>query len=97
MTQGESFNTAQPCPPSTAPDTIRNWSEEEKQLLKSTKRGERLLNVERKQSQEWKDKYAALTDSDREEYTYEQFRWAMEAVHSRAFKGDFSGQDPLKV
>ena len=37
-----------------------------------------------------------MSNTDREEYTYEQFKWAMEAVNSRAFKGDFSGQDPLK-
>mmetsp|Transcript_8332 Transcript_8332/g.12545 ORF Transcript_8332/g.12545 Transcript_8332/m.12545 type:complete len:490 (+) Transcript_8332:18-1487(+) len=95
LTQGNDFTTSQPCPPSTAPDALRNWSTEEKELLSATKRGQRLLNVEEKQCQEWKNKYAALLSSSTL-YTYEQFKWAMEAVHSRAFKGNFSGRDPLK-
>ena len=40
-----------------------------------------------------------LSDSSSSEsfsFTFEQFQWAMEAVHSRAFKGNFSGSDPLK-
>ena len=100
LMRGSDFNTALPCPPSTAPDALRNWSETEKERLKSTKRGERLLRVEQKQYQEWKDKYNALlkssSSSETEIFSYEQFTWAMEAVNSRAFKGDFRGQDPLK-
>lgn len=42
------------------------------------------------------DKYAALSDADQNEFSYQQFRWAMEAVNSRAFKGNFSGQAPIK-
>jgi len=96
LTRGQDFNNAKPCPPSTAPDSIRNWSEEEKQMLTSTQRGQRLLRAEQKQSQEWKDKYLALSSIDREQFSYEQFKWAMEAVNSRAFKGNFTGQEPLK-
>lgn len=96
LTRGQDFSKCQPCPQSTAPDTIRNWSDNEKEMLTSTQRGERLLRAEQKQTQEWIDKYAALSNSDRDEFSYPQFRWAMEAVHSRAFKGNFTGQDPLK-
>lgn len=96
LTQGVDFNSATPCPPSTAPDALRNWSDDEKAMLASTQRGERLLRVGEKQDKEWKDKYNSLSISDRNEFTFEQFQWAMEAVNSRAFKGDFSGQDTLK-
>ena len=40
----------------------------------------------RKQEQAWKSKYEALEGSS---MAWEQFEWAMEAVHSRAFCGDF--------
>lgn len=97
LTRGEDFDTKQPCPESTAPDALRNWSNEQKEALSSSKRGQRLLNVEKKQSKEWNAKYNALKNTSRTDgFTYEQFVWSMEAVHSRAFKGDFSGQDPLK-
>ena len=50
----------------------------------------------KKQQQEWSEKYNALPPSDRANFSEEQFIWAMEAVNSRAFKGDFGGEDALK-
>ena len=43
------------------------------------------------QLRSWSDKYAALPVEDRNGMTKEQFLWAMEAVNSRAFKGNFGG------
>lgn len=48
------------------------------------KNGERLLNIERKQMEKWQEKYNKLGKSNA---SSEEFYWAMEAVHSRAFKG----------
>ena len=96
LTQGQDFNTASPCPPSTAPNCLRNWTPEQIDLLKQSKRGERLARIQENQKNEWLEKYNALPPSDRNNFTKEQFFWAMEAVNSRAFKGDFGGEDALK-
>ncbi len=95
LARGEDFNSI-PCPPSTAPDCIRNWTPEQLEVLKQTKRGQRLCRIHEKQFEEWSEKYNALPPSDRANFTKEQFFWAMEAVNSRAFKGDFGGEDALK-
>jgi len=96
LTRGQDFNTAFPCPPSTAPDCIRNWTPAQIELLKESKRGERLVRIHEQQAGEWLEKYDALPPSDRNTFTKEQFFWAMEAVNSRAFKGDFGGENVLK-
>jgi len=96
LTRGQDFNAVKPCPPSTASDALRNWPDDEKEILTESKRGIRLLRIEEKQNKEWVEKYNALSSEDRGEFSFEQFQWAMEAVHSRAFKGDFTGQDPTK-
>jgi len=58
--------------------------------LLQTKRGKRLLDINEEQQQEWTDKWKALAnEKNNKMYTYEQFQWAMEAVHSRAFKGEY--------
>lgn len=95
LARGEDFN-ASPCPPSTAPDCIRNWTSEQLGVLKQSKRGKRLVRIQEKQANEWLEKYNALPPSDRGSFTKEKFFWAMEAVNSRAFKGDFGGEDALK-
>jgi len=93
LTRGQDFASAFPTPPSTAPHCIRNWTDSQKKRLLASTRGERLLRIQEKQSQEWMEKYAALSPEDRNMFTREQFFWAMEAVYSRAFKGDFGGLD----
>jgi hypothetical protein len=95
LARGEDFNES-PCPPSTAPDCIRNWTPDQLEVLKQSKRGKRLVRIQEKQAKEWMDKYDALPPSDRNRFTKDQFTWAMEAVNSRAFKGDFGGEDALK-
>jgi len=82
-----------PCPPSTAPDCIRNWTEEQKDVLRASKRGARLVRIQENQAKEWKEKYDELPSEEKNSYTEEQFYWAMEAVNSRAFKGDYGGED----
>jgi len=78
-------------PPSTAPDTLRHWSNEEKQRLKGNEAGDKLLNLLEQQNQLWRDKFTRrqMTDNEMMMMTYEQFEWAMETVHSRAFCGKF--------
>jgi hypothetical protein len=91
LTKGQDFASAFPTPPSTAPHCIRNWTQSQKEWLLASARGERLVRMQEKQSLEWMQKYAALSPEDRKAFTKEQFFWAMEAVHSRAFKGEFGG------
>ena len=77
--------------PSTAPDALRHWTPEQRARLTSDK-GKKLLDVESKQQEEWRSKYDSLDASEKANMTFENFKWAMEAVHSRAFRGDFGGE-----
>lgn len=81
--------------PSTAPDALRHWTEEQKSRLKESEKGKKLLNLENEQSKNWRQKYDSLVAREKEQMTYENFQWAMEAVHSRAFRGDFGGEGLL--
>lgn len=88
-------------PPSTAVDALRHWTTEEKALLLAgddtedkNPVGRRLLDLQQQQDDMWRRKYDALGPSSSKLLTWEQFVWAMEVVHSRAFCGDFgSGGD----
>lgn len=71
-------------PPSTAPDALRHWTDEQKSCLASSQAGQRLLDLQKQQEGQWKSKF-----SQGSAMTWEQFEWAMEVVHSRAFAGDF--------
>jgi len=51
----------------------------------------KLIQADMDQAQEWRDKYNSLSASDRNTFSLDQFIWAMEAVHSRAFRGEFGG------
>lgn len=93
LTRGQEFESAFPAPPSTAPHCIRNWTKEQKERLLMSTRGERLVRMQEKQSLEWTGKYEALSPEDKHMFTKEQFFWDMEAVHSRAFKGEFGGEE----
>ena len=92
LTRGANMEQKQPYP-STAPDALRHWTSTQKALLKKTENGNKLLNVEQKQREEWKQKYTSLNTSEKANMMYEDFQWAMEAVHSRAFRGDFGALD----
>jgi len=79
--------------PSTAPDSLRHWTPEQKSILEKSEKGKKLLELENKQQIEWKQKYNSLDDRQKSNMSYEQFEWTMEAVHSRAFRGDFGALD----
>ena len=95
LSRGNDF-TPETCPPWTAPDCIRHWTADQRNFLAKSTRGERLLRVAEKQEQEWHSKYKALSELDQKTFTRDQFFWALETVNSRAFKGDFGGEDLLK-
>jgi hypothetical protein len=74
-------------PPSTAPDAVRHWTDQEKDVLvQSGPIGRNLLELEKKQRESWRRKFQQRVDEGKG-MSYEQFCWAMEAVHSRAFCG----------
>lgn len=72
-------------PPNTAPDALRHWTSEQLQILSENPSGQKLLNLMQQQEEIWKRKYSNVAS----DMTYEQFQWAMEVVHSRAFCGEF--------
>jgi hypothetical protein len=74
------------CPASAAPNALRHWTDAQRQLLTKSVKGRKLLDYQLEQEMQWKSKYACLQTT---KMTYEQFRWAMEVVHSRAFCGTF--------
>lgn len=70
-------------PTSTAPNALRRWSSDQKLMLGETVSGKKLLQLEVDQTKAWRTKYNSIN----EDITWDQFQWAMEAVHSRAFCG----------
>ena len=77
-------------PPYPAPDALRHWTDAERDALAVQPEGRALLDLQRRQEQSWRSKHKALESSSSSSgMTWEQFEWAMEAVHSRAFCGDF--------
>jgi hypothetical protein len=93
-------------PPSTAADALRNWTDEQKDVLLASDQnpaGQRLLDLLRQQDELWRRKYDDVVggrgSGSTTQLTWEQFVWAMEVVHSRAFCGDFGvgGNQQLPV
>ena len=74
-------------PPFAAPDALRHWSDDETSALAAHPEGKALLDLRDRQMQAWRQKFEALEGANTMEW--EHFEWAMEAVHSRAFCGDF--------
>lgn len=97
LTRGKEFteDSCKPCPPSTAPDALRNWSPSQIEYLLQTSpvRGQKLLVEMKKQEEDWTAKFESLPDEEKIKFSRKQFDWAMEAVLSRAFRGNF-GNDP---
>jgi hypothetical protein len=52
--------------------------------------GRKLLEMQRAQEEQWRSKYNKARNM-----SWEQFEWAMEAVHSRAFRGNFGAANEL--
>mmetsp|Transcript_53119 Transcript_53119/g.60188 ORF Transcript_53119/g.60188 Transcript_53119/m.60188 type:complete len:431 (-) Transcript_53119:33-1325(-) len=98
LTKGSSWTPDQlpDIPPFTAPDALRHWTAKEMAKLKTHKEGQQLLRLQLDQEKLWKEKFKKIKTPG---MTWEQFEWAMEAVHSRAFCGDFgtSGGLPTSV
>jgi len=93
LTRGANLQQGTSTYPSTAPDTLRHWTSSQKALLEESEKGKKLLEVESKQQEDWRRKYDSLGGSEKTKMTYENFEWAMETVHSRAFRGDFGALD----
>jgi hypothetical protein len=79
------------CPPSTAPNALRHWTEQQRSVLTVTPRGQQLLQRQKIQESEWNSKYTTVSGMSKD-----QFDWCMEVVHSRAFQGNF-GMAPAKA
>ena len=92
LTRGANLQSDATDYPSTAPDALRHWTPEQKARLEGCEKGKKLLEVEREQQKEWRQKYEALSAGEKAKLSYDNFAWAMEAVHSRAFRGDFGGE-----
>ena len=75
-------------PSDTAPDALRHWTNEEKESLFAHPVGMKLLDLEQRQESSWREKYSASSAAT-SLMTWPQFVWSMEAVHSRAFRGNF--------
>ena len=92
LCQGTEFAEETSLPPWTAPHALRHWSNDELAVLQSNKRGKKLVSAMEQQREDWSTKYRSLVDTTK--FSKEQFVWAMEAVHSRAFCGDFGFASP---
>lgn len=91
LTNGENLSDYESFP-STAPDALRHWTSDQKSLLEQSEKGKRLLKAEKQQQVKWRNKYNALS-TEKQNISLDDFLWAMEAVHSRAFRGDFGALD----
>jgi hypothetical protein len=76
-----------PCPDSVSPNALRHWSPAQRQLLASNTAGRGLLDLEERQEASWRKKYDQLIPASKSKFSWPQFVWAMEVVHSRAFRG----------
>jgi len=92
LSQGINYQSgsSSTCPPSTAPNALRQWTKEQRDLFQKEcgVRGKELIRIAENQNQEWKEQYHNLPASLQTTFTFEQFAWAMEAVYSRSFRGD---------
>eukprot|EP00977_Amphora_coffeiformis_P013097 scaffold3361_cov166-Amphora_coffeaeformis.AAC.8 len=87
LTQGPfDASSTDSAPPSTAPNTLRHWTLEQRDMLSTKPSGQKLIDLDARQQKDWQQKYQQLASVDRPG-TLEQFTWAMEVVHSRAFRG----------
>jgi hypothetical protein len=105
--QGKDGDGVAVLPPSTAPDALRHWTDEEKSWLASTgssdSAGAKLVRREKLQQHSWRILYDTHVNVDNvkdesasESMSWEEFQWSMEAVYSRSFSGDF-GNGPVRL
>lgn len=96
LSRGVPYSPTKP-PEPTAPHALRHWSSEQLERISSSKK---LLDLHQTQVRNWNAKYDALPKFIQTKFTKENFAWAMEAVHSRSFRGDFGplvSMGPLPV
>jgi hypothetical protein len=75
-------------PASIAPHCVRHWTaEQQRQYLGTSAPGRDLLTALQQQDAIWRQHYNSLDARTQVTMSWEQFAWAMEAVHSRAFCG----------
>lgn len=86
LTQGTPI-TAGTCPPDAAPNALRHWTDQQKEVLTRNENGRKLLAYQTEQKERWKTVYESLSDPGN--MTYAQFEWALEVVNSRSFCGKF--------
>ena len=84
--------TSDSCPPSTAPNALRHWTDAQRERLQESDKGVKLLETQKAQELQWKNKFSTVQNM-----SWEQFEWAMEVVHSRAFCGNFGISSPSIV
>lgn len=58
-------------PPSTAPDALRHWTEDQLKVIKENPSGAKLLSLMQQQEQIWKSKFSTVGGDT----TWEQFQW----------------------
>jgi hypothetical protein len=76
-----------PCPESVSPNALRHWSPAQRELLASSTTGQQLLDLEERQQMSWRKKFDQLNPASQAKFSWPQFLWCMEVVHSRAFRG----------
>lgn len=91
LARGEPIS-ANSVPPSTAPNTLRHWTEDQLAELSRSPKGQKLRELQTRQEQQWRNKYVAVKDT----MSWDQFQWCMEVVHSRAFRGNY-GLSPFRT
>ena len=84
---------ASPASLPTAPHALRHWTPQQQQHLAASPAGMRLLELEEKQQQLWRRKYQTCGQA----VSFPTFCWAMEAVHSRAFRGQAITQSSAAI
>jgi len=88
LTRGKCIKDCSNLPP-TAPDALRHWTDTQKSVLKSSRKGQKLCELDESQRKKWHNKYESLSVKDKELIDRDLFFWALEAVNSRAFVGNF--------
>jgi hypothetical protein len=87
------------CPTSAAPNALRRWTVEQKSQLAVEPAGQALLRLGQQQDASWRKKYQQLMNQTNFKIgmTFDQFEWAMEVVHSRAYCGLGGGGDTQSI
>lgn len=86
LTAGQPYDPTH-CPASVAPHTIRHWTPTQLDRLRGFPAGLRILELHHQQDTQWRTKFEELDPTEANTMSRDQFAWAMEVVHSRAYLG----------